>query len=156
MHTFLVNLGVYFLVLIYFSCWTGWRFKLREKELCVWVCYPAAWGKTFAFLLKIVFLNYGRSNPTRKLFADCWKKTGHWNSEKLWNCLSESLNYAFTHSLFDFKDFRLSIGVKVPITSSVYGYTKVLAHNLNSKKTSGAAFGWKWMLSFCYYFFFLI
>ena len=33
------------------------------------------------------------------------------------------------------------IGVKVPITSSVYGYTKVLAHNLNSKKTSGAAIG---------------
>ena len=32
-------------------------------------------------------------------------------------------------------------GVKVPITSSVYGYTKVLAHNLNSKKTSGAAIG---------------
>ena len=31
--------------------------------------------------------------------------------------------------------------VKVPITSSVYGYTKVLAHNLNSKKTSGAAIG---------------
>ena len=30
------------------------------------------------------------------------------------------------------------LGVKVPITSSVYGYTKVLAHNLNSKKTSGA------------------
>ena len=33
------------------------------------------------------------------------------------------------------------IGVKVPITSSVYGYTKFLAHNLNSKKTSGAAIG---------------
>ena len=32
-------------------------------------------------------------------------------------------------------------GMKVPITSSVYGYTKVLAHNLNSKKTSGAAIG---------------
>ena len=31
--------------------------------------------------------------------------------------------------------------VKVPITSSVYGYTKVLAHNLNSKKTSGSAIG---------------
>ena len=34
-----------------------------------------------------------------------------------------------------------AIGVKVPITSSVFGYTKVLAHNLNSKKTSGAAIG---------------
>ena len=34
---------------------------------------------------------------------------------------------------------RAPYGVKVPITSSVYGYTKVLAHNLNSKKTSGAA-----------------
>ena len=33
------------------------------------------------------------------------------------------------------------MGVKVPITSSVYGYTKVLAYNLNSKKTSGAATG---------------
>ena len=41
----------------------------------------------------------------------------------------------------DFKDLGLSIGVKVQITSSVYGYTKVLAHNLNSKKTSGAAIG---------------
>ena len=60
---------------------------------------------------------------------------------KLWNCVSESLNCEFRHDLLDFKDFRLSIGVKVPITSSVYGYTKVLAHNLNSKKTSGAAIG---------------
>ena len=33
------------------------------------------------------------------------------------------------------------IGVKVPITSSVYGYTKVLARNLNSKKTSGTVIG---------------
>ena len=33
------------------------------------------------------------------------------------------------------------LGVKVPITSSVYGYIKVLAHNLNSKKTSGATIG---------------
>ena len=32
-------------------------------------------------------------------------------------------------------------GVKVPITSSVYVYTKVLAHNLNSKETSVAAIG---------------
>ena len=32
-------------------------------------------------------------------------------------------------------------GVKVPITSSLYGYTKVSAHNMNSKKTSGAAIG---------------
>ena len=60
---------------------------------------------------------------------------------KLWNCVSESLNCKFRHDLLDFKDFGLSIGVKVPITSSVYGYTKVLAHNLNSKKTSGAAIG---------------
>ena len=45
------------------------------------------------------------------------------------------------HGLLDFKDFGLSIVVKVPIMSSVYGYTKVLAHNLNSKKTSGAAIG---------------
>ena len=37
--------------------------------------------------------------------------------------------------------FVLVIGVKVPITSSVNGYTKVLAHNLNSKKTSSAAIG---------------
>ena len=37
--------------------------------------------------------------------------------------------------------FGSIVGVKVPITSSVYGYTKVLAHNLNSKKTSGAAIG---------------
>ena len=44
---------------------------------------------------------------------------------KLWNCLSESLIYEFRHDLLDFKDFGLSIGVKVPITSSVYGYTKV-------------------------------
>ena len=35
----------------------------------------------------------------------------------------------------------LNAGVKVPIMSSVYEYTKVLAHNLNSKKTSGAAIG---------------
>ena len=35
----------------------------------------------------------------------------------------------------------ITLGVKVPITSSVYGYTKVLAHNLNSKKISGAAIG---------------
>ena len=41
----------------------------------------------------------------------------------------------------DFNDFGLSIGVKVPITLSVYGYTKVLAPNVNSKKTSGAAIG---------------
>ena len=41
----------------------------------------------------------------------------------------------------DFKNFGLSIGVNVPITSSVYGYTNVLAHNLNSKKTSAAAIG---------------
>ena len=34
-----------------------------------------------------------------------------------------------------------AVGVKVPITSSVYGYTKILAYNLNSKKTSGAATG---------------
>ena len=27
------------------------------------------------------------------------------------------------------------LGVKVPIRSSVYGYTKVLAHSLNSKNT---------------------
>ena len=40
-----------------------------------------------------------------------------------------------------------SIGVKVPITSSVYGYTKVLAHNLISKKISSAAIGLKWMLN---------
>ena len=46
--------------------------------------------------------------------------------------------FAFDLWLF----MRISLaGVKVPITSSVYGYTKVLAHNLNSKKTSGAAFG---------------
>ena len=31
--------------------------------------------------------------------------------------------------------------MKVPIMSSVYGYTKVLAHNLRSKKTLGAAIG---------------
>ena len=43
--------------------------------------------------------------------------------------------------MLDFKDFGLSIGLKVSITSSVYGYTKVLAHNLNSKKTSCAAIG---------------
>ena len=43
--------------------------------------------------------------------------------------------------MLDFKDLGSSIGVKVPITSSVYVYTKVLAHNLNSKKTSGAAIG---------------
>ena len=36
---------------------------------------------------------------------------------------------------------ELAAGVKVSITSSVYGYTKVLALNLNSKKTSGAAIG---------------
>ena len=35
----------------------------------------------------------------------------------------------------------LGEGVKVPITSSVYGYTKVLAHYLNSKKTPGVAIG---------------
>ena len=39
------------------------------------------------------------------------------------------------------KDFGLSIGVNVPIMPSVYGYTKVLALNLRSKKTSGAAIG---------------
>ena len=43
--------------------------------------------------------------------------------------------------VLDFKAFGLSIGVKVRITSSVYGYTKVLAHNLNSKKTSGDTIG---------------
>ena len=47
----------------------------------------------------------------------------------------------YRHDLLDFNDFGLSTGVKVPITSSVYGYTKVLTHNLNSKKTSGAAIG---------------
>ena len=36
---------------------------------------------------------------------------------------------------------RLSIGVKVPITSLVNRYTKVLAHNLNRKKTSSTAIG---------------
>ena len=41
------------------------------------------------------------------------------------------MTYEFRHDLLDFKDFGLSIGVKVPITSSIYGYTKVLAHNLN-------------------------
>ena len=49
----------------------------------------------------------------------------------------------FRHDSLDFKDLGLSIGVNVPITSSVYGYTKVLAYNLNSKKTSGAAIGCK-------------
>ena len=49
----------------------------------------------------------------------------------------------FRHDSLDFKDLGLSIGVNVPITSSVYGYTKVLANNLNSKKTSGAAIGCK-------------
>ena len=52
--------------------------------------------------------------------------------------------------LLDFKDFGLSIGVTVPITSLVYDYTKVFTHNLNSKKTSGAAIGCKWMLSSYY------
>ena len=42
---------------------------------------------------------------------------------------------------FFFFVFLLSIGVTVPITSSNHGYTQVLAHNLNSKKTSGAAVG---------------
>ena len=51
------------------------------------------------------------------------------------------VNYEFRYDLLDFKGFGLSIGVKVLITSSVYGYTNVLAHNLNRKKTSGAAFG---------------
>ena len=32
-------------------------------------------------------------------------------------------------------------GVTVPITSSINGYTKVLAYILNSKKTLGAAIG---------------
>ena len=36
---------------------------------------------------------------------------------------------------------HLAYGVNVPITSSVYGYTKGLTHNWNSKKTSGAAIG---------------
>ena len=30
---------------------------------------------------------------------------------------------------------RRTEGMKVPITSSIYGYTKVLAHNLNNKQT---------------------
>ena len=47
---------------------------------------------------------------------------------------------ASLHNCFDFHHF-LSLGVKVPITSPVYGYTKVLTHNLNSKKTSSAAIG---------------
>ena len=34
-----------------------------------------------------------------------------------------------------------SEGVTVPITSSFYGYTKVLAHTLNSMKTPDAAVG---------------
>ena len=42
---------------------------------------------------------------------------------------------------YDSVSAAVLIGVKVPITSSVYGYTKALAHNLNSKKTSGAAIG---------------
>ena len=46
--------------------------------------------------------------------------------------------YKFRVSLL----FRIASGVKVPIASSVYGYTKVLAHNLSSKKTSGAAIAW--------------
>ena len=89
-------------------------------------------------MLKIVSLNNGRSNPTRKLLRTVGRKPV---TEILRNfktvCLSEGLNNEFRHDLLDFKDFGLSIGVKVP----VYGYTKVLAHNLNSKKTSGAAFG---------------
>ena len=43
--------------------------------------------------------------------------------------------------MLDFKDMGLSIGVKVLSTSSIYGYTQVLAHDLNSKKTFGAAIG---------------
>ena len=46
--------------------------------------------------------------------------------EKLWSCLKESLNYAFRPDLLDFKDLRLHIGVKVPIMSPIYGYTKPL------------------------------
>ena len=44
------------------------------NDLCEWVCYPPAWGKSFAFLLKIVFLNYGRSNPARKLLRAVERK----------------------------------------------------------------------------------
>ena len=50
--------------------------------------------------------------------------------------------YAFTQiRTYTFKTCAVCPGMKVPITSSVYVYTKVLAHNLNSKKTSGAAIG---------------
>ena len=45
------------------------------------------------------------------------------------------------------------MGATVPITSSVYGYIKVLADHLNIKKTSVAATGCKLMLSCCYFFF---
>ena len=36
---------------------------------------------------------------------------------------------------------NMVFGVTVPITSSIYAYTKVLAHNLNSNKTLGASIG---------------
>ena len=70
-------------------------------------------------------------------------------------CTSSDHALYFYQVLWNYLKRYQSYGVKVPITSLVYGYTKVLAHNLNSKKTSGAAIGWKWMLSLCYYFFLL-
>ena len=44
------------------------------------------------------------------------------------------LNYAKNVILLQSKKVGFSIGVKVPSTSSVFVYTKVLAHNLNDYK----------------------
>lgn len=41
--------------------------------------------------------------------------------------------------MVDFKDFKLSIGMIESITPSINWFTNVLAHNVNGKKTYGAA-----------------
>ena len=76
------------------------------------------------------------------VFIDFKKSVDEINRIEFWQkLLSAKVSSKLVKALQAMYSGVKACGVKVLITSSVYGYTKVLAHNWNSKKTSGAAIG---------------
>ena len=117
-----------------FSSCRAWRFMWSTNTSAVLKFYPAAGGKFYVFFKKSAFHRSDRKAQKRNLkrtteskpVNDCLRNLAY--IIKIQQSLDQNIFYLI---LFDSKGVWDSIGVKVPSTSSLSVYTKVLAHNLN-------------------------
>ena len=138
-----------------FSSCRAWRFMWSTNTSAVLKFYPAAGGKFYVFFKKSAFHRSDRKtqkrNPKRTIESkpvnDCLRNLAYnQNTAKL---RSE-------YFLFESKGSWYSIGVKVPSTSSLSVYKKVLAHNLNDIRNWASLIGLLLRICWCLLSVFLI